>query len=81
MSNLIKLRYTADNKPYGAEHTYYTPVPVEVGNLVQLSDNGELVRGVVTQINVPESEAEPGTRTIYGLLPMSMQPKFKGECN
>lgn len=77
MTNIIKLKFIRNGQPQGREYTYYTPVTVSVGNLVQLQGNdGGLVKGIVTQVNVPETEIaafRDKMKTIYGLLPMSMQ--------
>ncbi|HBI71650.1 MAG TPA: hypothetical protein DEG06_05165 [Lachnospiraceae bacterium] len=53
--NLIKARFLRYGEPSGREYTYISNVPVKVGDLVQLNERGQ---GIVTEINVPESEVE-----------------------
>lgn len=52
---LIKARFLRFGEPYGRVYTYETNENVEVGDLVQLNEKGQ---GIVTEINVPESEVE-----------------------
>ena len=69
MTNIIKLRYTKDGEPHGREYSYLTPVPVEVGDLVEIETNGKPAKGIITQIEVPESEIAPfkdKVKTILG---------------
>ena len=76
MTNIIKLKFLRSGKPYGREYTYYTPVECAIDDLVQLNQDGELSRGIVTQIDVPESEIAPfkdRAKFIYGRLPASLQ--------
>ena len=53
--NLIKARFLRDREPSGRTYTYITNEIVKVGDLVQLNERGQ---GVVTGIDVPESEVE-----------------------
>lgn len=53
-TNVIKLRFLKYGEPQGYEYTYYTPEPVEVGDIVAVSTNN----AVVTCINVPKEEIE-----------------------
>ena len=51
--NLIKVKYLRNGVPSGNAYTFETPVPVEVGNLVQTAD-GSICE--VVQTDVPVSE-------------------------
>lgn len=42
--------------PAGREYTYYTPEPVEVGDVVDIATDRGTARGMVTQVDVPEAE-------------------------
>lgn len=53
-TNVIKLRFLKYGEPQGYEYTYYTPEPVEVGDIVAVSTNN----AVVTCVNVPREEIE-----------------------
>ena len=77
MSNIIKLKFTSKGEPYGREYTYFTPVEVKVGDLVEVEatsiKNGAVRKavGIVTQIDVPEEEIAPfkdKAKTIIGLF-------------
>lgn len=52
---LIKIKFIKNEKPSGREYTYRSQIPVEVGDLAELSSGGI---GVVTEVNVPEQEVE-----------------------
>ena len=53
MTNIIKLHFTHSGVPAGREYTYFTPVPVAVGDTVDI-DGAK--HGIVTAIDVPEEE-------------------------
>jgi hypothetical protein len=53
--SLIKARFLRDGEPQGIAYTYVSNEELSVGDLVQLNERG---RGVVTEIDVPESEVE-----------------------
>lgn len=53
MTNIIKLRFLHDGAPSGREYTYFTPIPVSVGDTVSIDGHK---KGIVTQIDVPEEE-------------------------
>lgn len=60
-TNVIKLKFLRGGQPSGREYTYYTPEPVEVGDVVDieiLSENSRS-QGMVTAVNVPLAEIEP----------------------
>lgn len=56
MTNIIKVRFLRDEKPYGREYSYLTPEEVRVEDVVEMATRSGIAKGVVTQINVPESE-------------------------
>ena len=58
-TNIIKLRFLRNSQPQGREYTYYTPVEVEAGDIVELETRDGIAKGMVTQINVPEEEIAP----------------------
>lgn len=59
--NLVKLRFLRDGQPSGREYTYISKSEVAVGDTVQVreaEEGKEAPKGIVTAINVPESEVE-----------------------
>ncbi|HEX3038186.1 MAG TPA: hypothetical protein VHO94_04235 [Oscillospiraceae bacterium] len=69
MTNIIKLRFLHDGTSIGREYTYFAPTPVAVGDTVAIDDKK---RGMVTQIDIPESEVEQfkdKMKTIVGVAP------------
>ena len=54
-TNVIKLKYLRAGQPSGREYTFYTPAPVEVGDIVDIDNTSQ---GMVTAINVPLEEIE-----------------------
>lgn len=77
MTNIIKLKFIRNGQPHGRDYTYFTPIEVAVDDIVQIeSRDGDLVKGIITQVDVSESEIaafRDKMKTICGLLPMSMQ--------
>lgn len=70
-TNVIKLQFLRAGQPSGREYTYFTPEPVEVGDVVDIAVLGEgsTSQGQVTQINVPYEEIAPfkdRAKTIIG---------------
>lgn len=60
-TNLIKVRFLRDGQPSGREYTYISKSDVEIGDTVQIREAEEgkdTPKGIVTAINVPESEVE-----------------------
>lgn len=53
--NLIKVKFLKNEVPTGGDYTYKSDVPVAVGDTVQIDKKK---KGVVTAIDVPESEIE-----------------------
>lgn len=51
---LIKVKFVKNGNPSGREYTYRSPIPVSIGDLVELP-NGT---GIVTVVDVPEIEVE-----------------------
>lgn len=65
-TNVIKMRFTNDGKPYGMEYTYYTPEEVQVGDYVEVKTDRGVSIGQVAEINVPLEEIERfGDRAKY----------------
>ena len=56
MTNVIKVKFIRNGQPSGRAYTYYTPEQVAVGDIVSLASNDGIVRGIVTQVNVPAEE-------------------------
>ncbi|HEX3026393.1 MAG TPA: hypothetical protein VHR42_04095 [Clostridia bacterium] len=68
-TNVIKLRFLRHGEPAGREYTYFTNTDVAVGDTVDLESKDGIAQGVVTQIDVPESEIAPfkdRAKTILG---------------
>lgn len=77
-TNIVKLRFVRGGEPSGREYTYFTPVDVEVGDLVEMDAREGIAKGIITQINVPEEEIAPfkdRAKTIIG----KAQPKEEAE--
>lgn len=56
MTNIIKLRFLKSGVPNGREYTYFSPVEVQVGDVVEMETARGTALGMVSQIDVPESE-------------------------
>lgn len=72
MTNIIKLRFLRNGKPTGKEYCYLTNEPVVPGDIVELNSRDGRVKGIVTQVDVPESAIEAYkdiAKTIYGRVP------------
>lgn len=52
MTDVIKVQFIKNGEPQGREYTYRTPVPVVVGDKVNVS----MSQGIVTAVDVPEQE-------------------------
>lgn len=76
-TNVIKLKFIKDGKPAGREYTYYTNTVVEVGDTVEVDGKQGVSQGVVTQINVPESEIEPFKDKAKTIIGKVVQPDEK----
>ena len=50
---LIKCQYMKDGQPFGKSYTFESFHTVEVGDIVYIDQK---TKGVVTDINIPESE-------------------------
>lgn len=75
MTNIIKLRFLHSGIPVGREYTYFTPVPVAVGDVVAIDDKKQ---GIITQVDIPESEIESfkdKMKTIVGIAPAESENK------
>ena len=51
----IKVKFLKNSEPHGREYTYKSTFPVRVGQEVIPPGGGN---GIVTEINVPEKDAE-----------------------
>lgn len=59
--NLVKLKFLRNGEPSGREYTYISKSDVAVGDTVivrEAEEGKEAPKGVITAINVPESEVE-----------------------
>ena len=56
MTNVIKVAFIRNNQPHGREYTYRTPVPVEIGDRVDIDGKDGISQAIVTQVNVPVRE-------------------------
>ncbi len=60
--NLVKLRFLRGGEPQGREYTYSSKQKVEVGDIVVVrepdSPGAEAPKGIITMVDVPESEIE-----------------------
>ena len=70
-TNVIKLQYLRAGEPSGREYTFFTPEPVEVGDIVDIAvvSQDNTSQGMVTAVNVPLKEIEPfkdRAKTIIG---------------
>ena len=79
-TNVIKLKYLRAGQPSGREYTFYTPAPVEVGDLVDIAvvSQDNTSQGVVTAVNVPLAEIEPfkdRAKTIIGKTAQKAEPE------
>lgn len=62
---LIKVRFIKNGSPSGREYTYRSSIPLLVGDTVELPNNGT---GIVTEVDVPESEVETYADKINGII-------------
>lgn len=60
--NLVKLKFLRNGEPSGREYTYISKSDVAVGDTVVVgppkNDSSETPKGIITAVNVPESEVE-----------------------
>lgn len=56
MTNVIKVKFLRNGQPSGRAYTYYTPEPVEVGDVVDLNSTQGVAQGVVVAVDVPVEE-------------------------
>lgn len=69
MKTIVSVRYVGcDGVMSGREYSYFTDIPLELGNLVVCPSAKGDGQGVVTAVNVPESKIDervlPKLRTI-----------------
>lgn len=62
---IIKVRFLKEDKPAGKCYTYFSPVIVKTGDIVQV--NGS-TKGVVVEVDVPEWEVEPYREKIKSIV-------------
>lgn len=71
-TNVIKVKFLRHGSAIGRAYTYYTPVEVQVGDVVELESRNGIAQGVVTEVNVPEEEIlifGPAAKSIIGKAP------------
>nr|WP_325297110.1 hypothetical protein [uncultured Dysosmobacter sp.] len=56
MTNIIKVQFFKGSIPRGKEYTYFTPEPVEVGEVVDIETKHGTARAMVSAVDVPEAE-------------------------
>ena len=69
MTNIIKVQFFKGGIPAGKAYSYYTPEPVDVGDIVDIKTNHGTARAMVIQADVPETEIaafRPAVKTIIG---------------
>ena len=69
MTNIIKVQFFKGGTPAGKAYSYYTPEPVDVGDIVDIKTNHGTARAMVVQADVPEKEIaafKPAVKTIIG---------------
>lgn len=79
-TNVIKLKYLRAGQPSDREYTFFTPEPVEVGDLVDIAvvSQDNTSQGVVTAVNVPLTEIEAfkdRAKTIIGKAAQKAEPE------
>ena len=70
-TNVIKLQFLRNGEPTGRAYSYFTPEPVQPGDIVDIEVTGpeKKSQGMVVEINVPYEEIEPfkdRAKTIIG---------------
>ena len=69
--NLMKVRFLKDSQPTGKSYTYYSPIVVKPGDIVQINSTAT---GVVVEVGVPEEEVAAfadKVKSINGLIEVS----------
>jgi len=72
VTNVIKLKFMRNGQPSGREYAYCSPVTVEIGDIVELDSRNGITKGIVTAVNVPESDVsafKDQMKSIHGKLP------------
>lgn len=59
MTNIIKVKFFKGSLPAGRDYTYYTPEPVDVGDVVDVETKHGTARAMVSTVDVPEAEITP----------------------
>lgn len=76
---IIKVRFLKEDKPTGKCYTYFSPVEVKPGDVVQVNGSA---KGVVVETDVPEWEIEPyreKIKTVVGLVEKKPDETFESE--
>ena len=77
-TNVIKVAFIRNQQPSGREYTYYTPVPVEIGDRVDIDGIDGISQAIVTRVNVPESEILRFGDKAKSILGKTAIPSCKG---
>ncbi len=56
MAYVIKVQFIKDCEATGREYTYYSPMPVQVGDLVDVETSHGITQAQVSRVNVPHAE-------------------------
>lgn len=82
-TKVIKLQFLRAGQPAGREYTYFTPEPVEVGDLVDIAvvSEGSTSQGQVTQVNVPYEEIAPFKDRAKTIIGKAKQTTAAGEAD
>ena len=62
---IIKVRFLKEGKPAGKCYTYFSPVGVKLGDIVQINISA---KGVVVEADVPEWEIEPYREKVKSII-------------
>ncbi len=73
--NLIKVRFLRDGRPRGCPYTYDSPVEVNVGDIVRISEGSV---GIVTEVGVSEDEIKGFRDKLKSIIGLA-EPKKEGE--
>ncbi len=81
-TNVIKLKFLRGGKLSGREYTYFTPEPVEVGDMVDIAVLSEDTRsrGIVTAVNMPYAEIEPFKDRAKTIVGKTVMQEGAGSC-
>lgn len=66
-TNIVTVKYEDDiyKKTFsGREYTYYTAIPLSVGNIVKAPTKFGVSNALVTKVNIPEEKIETFKKTV-----------------